>query len=395
MKKKKYGKSTGKVSKGAPSGFVISLAIHAGAFFIAGLFVVFTVLPRPEPVFEAPPPMERPKMDLKKPNVKVKKSSAPKPSSRIVAKVEMAKMPEIAIPDLIGTGEGLLGGMGGTGGEAFGMPGTGGTHLFGGGITTGKDMEVTFYCMARRSDGEPNLKMSHQQYFNIIAKFVKNGWKKRDLMRYYHSPSKLYAKCIAIPPVSSILGPISFGESEYVLNARCWAAHYRATLVHKDGVTFRFWGGADDVLTAAIDKEVVFAANFPWDGVDAYTIAPDFDTSRAPGSRSSQVVSDGAYYMGVKDNMKITMVGSDWITLEPGEEYQFDCVVGEGPGGEFYAMLMVEIQGETYEKNDRGTPIFPLFATEPLSWETQDSILMNMCKDEANVTNITTYFITE
>ena len=393
--KKKCGKNGGKVNKGAPSGFIISLIFHGVAFFVAGIFVVFTVLPKKPPIFEAPPPAERPKMNLKKPKVKIKKSSSPKPSSRIVANVKMAKMPEISIPDLVGTGEGLMGGMGGVGGDAFGMPSGGGTHLFGGGITTGKDMEVTFYCMARRPDGEPNLRMSHQQYFNILSKFVKNGWRTTDLMRYYHSAKKLYAKCVAIPPVSSILGPISFGESEYVLNARCWVAHYRATLVHKDGITFRFWGGADDVLTAAIDREVVLAANFPWDGVDAYTIAEDFDTTRAPGSRSSQLISDGSYYMGVKDSMKITMVGSDWITLEPGEEYQFDCIVGEGPGGEFYAMLMVEIQGEQYERNDRGSPIFPLFATEPLSWETQDSILMNMARDEANVTNITTYFITE
>jgi hypothetical protein len=39
----------GKVSKGAPSGFVISLIIHDVAFFIAGLFVVFTVVTKPEP----------------------------------------------------------------------------------------------------------------------------------------------------------------------------------------------------------------------------------------------------------------------------------------------------------------------------------------------------------
>jgi hypothetical protein len=124
--------------------------------------------------------------------------------------------------------------------------------------------------------------------------------------------------------------------------------------------------------------------------VDAYLIADDFDTSRAPASRSSQSEDDGLYKIG-----NVTMVGSDWITLKPGEEYDFDAVAGEGPGGGFFAMLMVEIQGEEYETNSRGGKIFPLFATQPLSWEVQDSILMNMNKGDCQVTDLSTYFVTE
>ena len=40
---KKVGKAKG-IVKGAPSGFVISLLVHAGAFALAGLLVVFTVV---------------------------------------------------------------------------------------------------------------------------------------------------------------------------------------------------------------------------------------------------------------------------------------------------------------------------------------------------------------
>ncbi len=56
--------------------------------------------------------VERPKMMLKKPKVKVVKSAQPKPSSRIVAKVKTRSMPEIQMPDLEGTSEGLIGGTG-------------------------------------------------------------------------------------------------------------------------------------------------------------------------------------------------------------------------------------------------------------------------------------------
>ncbi|MBN2684881.1 MAG: von Willebrand factor type A domain-containing protein [Pontiellaceae bacterium] len=54
-----------------------------------------------------PPPAERPRMALKKPEVTA--TSRPKPSSRIVAKVKMApSVPEISIPDLTGSGDALL-----------------------------------------------------------------------------------------------------------------------------------------------------------------------------------------------------------------------------------------------------------------------------------------------
>ena len=133
-----------KVSKGGPSGLVISLIVHAAAFFLAGLFVVFTVLKEEPPVFEQPPPVARPKMKLKKPKVKIKKSSQPKPSSRIVAKVKTAKMPEIQIPDLVGTGEGLLGGLGTEGGDFLEIPEIEEVTIFGGKTSSGGDMRVSY-----------------------------------------------------------------------------------------------------------------------------------------------------------------------------------------------------------------------------------------------------------
>lgn len=390
MKKKRYGRKTGKVNKGAPSGFIISLIFHAAAFVVAGFCVVFRVMTRPEPEFVAPPPPERPKMSLKKPIVKVKRSSTPAPASRIVAKVKMAKMPEISIPDLTGTGEGLMGGMGGMGNSSFGLPGPGGTYLFGTEVTTGNDLEVTFYSLGRTRSGAKR-QISEMEYFNVIREFVEDGFDINILKKYYRSPGKLYAQCVAIPKVRSIAGPLSFGESDYLANSSRWAAHYRAKITHKDGVTFRLWGASDDVLTVAINGEVVLAANLPWSAMSAYKICEYFQGG-APGSSTTQRANDGRYQICDTGNK---LMGSDWITLEPGKKYDFDAVAGEGPGGEFYAVLMVEIQGEYYEKNDKGKPIWPLFATAPLSWDTQDSIILNMIEDDFNVTSITNFFIVE
>ena len=69
-----------------------------------------------------------------------------------------------------------------------------------------------------------------------------------------------------------------------------------------------------------------------------------------------------------------------------------EAIAGEGPGGHFHAQLLVEVQGEDYPINDRGAPIFPIFAMEKPSWALQDSILENLFDGEANVTEVTTVF---
>jgi len=54
--------------------------------------VVFNVLKKEEKKFVPPKPVDRPKMKLKKPKVKIKKNSKPKSTTRIVTKVKRASM---------------------------------------------------------------------------------------------------------------------------------------------------------------------------------------------------------------------------------------------------------------------------------------------------------------
>ena len=106
-------KKTKNIVKGAPSGFVVSLLIHAAAFMLAGLLVVFNVVQKEEKKFVPPKPVDRPKMKLKKPKVKIKKNAKPKSSTRIVTKVEKANMPDIQLPEMSGIGDGIGSGVGG------------------------------------------------------------------------------------------------------------------------------------------------------------------------------------------------------------------------------------------------------------------------------------------
>ena len=38
-----------------------------------------------------------------------------------------------------------------------------------------------------------------------------------------------------------------------------------------------------------------------------------------------------------------------------------DVLIGEWPGGDFKAWLMIEKEGAQYEKDGKGTPILPIF----------------------------------
>ncbi len=80
---KRLVKSTKRRIKGAPTSVLLSIAIHAGILLLASGLVVFNVVKKMERKFIPPPPIDRPKMDLKKPRVKVKKAEKPRATQRI------------------------------------------------------------------------------------------------------------------------------------------------------------------------------------------------------------------------------------------------------------------------------------------------------------------------
>ena len=92
---------------------MISLLVHAAAFMLVGLLVVFNVVQKEEKKFIPPKPVERRKMKQKKPKVKVKKTAKPKSTQLIVTKVKRASMPDIQLPEMSGIGYGLAGDIGG------------------------------------------------------------------------------------------------------------------------------------------------------------------------------------------------------------------------------------------------------------------------------------------
>ena len=291
----KKNKKVKGVSKGAPSGLMISLLVHAGAFFLAGLLVVFSVVKKKEVTFVPPPAIERPKMKLKKPKVKIKKSAKPASPTRIMAKVTKADMPELQLPEMGGTGTGF-GGIGDLGGFDM-MPTLDATTLFGSGSSIGNDFVGTFYDLKRKANGN-SAEIGKDDFKVIVGDFIQKGWDTRRLAKYYQSPKKPYASSFMVPTVISAFAPRAFGEPE--TGGWCWMVHYKGDLVHAEGITFRFWGQADDILLVKVDGKVVLNASWP-------------DTEYEYSKWISDDSQARVHLMG--NNLSVP---GEWITLEPG-----------------------------------------------------------------------------
>ncbi len=364
-------KKNQKVVKGMPSAVLLSILIHAALFLLAGMLVVFTVVKKPEKKFVPPPAVERPKMKLKKPRPKIKKTSKPKATTRIVTKMNRANMPDIQLPEMSGMGGGLGGSV-----DGFEMiPDFEELSFLGVTLSIGSDLEGRFYDFNRRRDGG-TYGISTDAFITELAKFVKSGWKSSKISRYYCSPKKLYATTIVVPPIPSPLAPMTFGEPDNM--DTCWMVHYKGKLVHKDGIRFRFAGNADDIIVVAVNKKTVFNGSRGWN------------------RSTSRWIDCASWTASSADNRKwikchdYTAVG-DLIELEPGVPMDIDVMIAEVPGGQFNAFLCVMEEGVEYENNSKGEPILPIFKTGELSRSLQDMIYRGMPANEVCITNGPTF----
>jgi len=361
---KRLFKKNQKVVKGMPSAVVLSILIHAALFFLAGLLVVFTVVKKEEQKFVPPKAVERPKMKLRKPKVKVKKSAKPKPTTRIVTKVRRASMPDIQLPEMSGLGENLGGDLGG-----FDMmPDLDDVSVFGSGQSIGNDFVGTFYDLKRDRSGR-NIPMDPDMQLEVVRKFIASGWKPSKLVRYYQSPRNLYATSFMIPPVMSSIAPPLFGEPETA--GYLWVVHYTGQLVHKEDITFRFLGVADQLMAVRVGGKEVVACM--WNPDNVARILPHWQSSSG-------------------DNLKHRLVNAfaatgDWISLKAGVPLDMEVILGEGNGGGFSAMLAVEVKGEEYEINQYGDTIFPMFKTTAPSLDQLDALMEYLVPDAIDPTN--------
>ncbi len=354
-----------RVVKGTPTAVVISILIHAGLFFLAGMFVVFTVVKQKEVEFAPPKAVERPKMKLKKPKVRIKKSSKPKPTTRIVTKVQKTSMPDIQLPEMSGMAEGLAGGD--IGFDL--MPDLDSVSIFGGEQSIGNDFEGVVYDFKRdRNGGTPTVALSAEdsvKFKEYVEKFIESGWKTSSVARFYKSPRKLYSPMIMIPPITSALGPWAFGERE--MYPYQYMLYYKGQLVHKDAIRFRFVVMGDNFLLIRLDGKVVMDYKNQFENV-------------LPGKSFKPL----NYHLG-----HWYAYASDWIDLEPGVPKQMEVIAGDYKGGLFAAMIAVQVDGVDYPRAPlpQDNPVLPIFKTAELTRDQIDAVYEFMWEGHLSLTN--------
>ncbi|MDZ8120520.1 hypothetical protein [Pontiella agarivorans] len=358
------------ISKGAPSGFLISILIHAGAFMLAGLLVVFSVTQKEEKKFVPPKPVDRPKMKLKKPKVKVKKSSKPRATNRIVTKVQKASMPDIQLPELSGIGDNLSGDIGGF--EI--MPDLGQLSVLGSSQSIGSDLEGTYYDL--KLDRQGRFISNDKETFRAnMIDFIRKGWRPSTLAKFFRSPNKIYATSLVVPTTQSSIAPAAFGDKD--ASGAQWMVHYKGELVHAEGITFRFWAAADETLLVRVDGEIVIGAKWAntdtgWSNVEPDTVTPFWQSSSMDS------------YRFILGNSRAAV--GDWITLEPGVPLDLEIIIGDN-GGKANFCLAVEEQGVEYPESKQGGPILPVFKTAPISRDMMDIIYKDLVEGEVSLTN--------
>jgi len=361
--KKLVNKTKGLI-RGTSTAVLLSVVIHAVLFFAAGVWVVFKFIDAQEAKFVAPPPLERPKMQLKKLRVKVKPTAKPRKSTqRITSTRKTAAMPDIQLPEMTGMGAGLQS----VGGFEM-MADMSEMTIFGGGKSMGNDLEGTLYYMMWNRQGEPIPAMAsgsnaagwpvNALFRDEVNKFLVNNWSPLTFAKYYRSPKKLYATQFMLPKFGSDRALQIYDMPEGQEAAR-YVIHYKGKISHPTGGKFRFWGTGDDFFFVRINKKLILDART--------TIGKSYSGHR----HNAQFKTPNGWKSSSKENMK-HLLGtssakiSDWFVLEPGVPIEMEVLIGEDMGGRTSALLNVQEFGVEYPENGYGSPILPAFKTAPI-----------------------------
>ncbi len=344
---------------------LISIVIHIVILGAATVWIVSEVQPAREAKFQgggapAGPEISHPvRMSNTQPNLESL-------SQRLSVDTATA---DIALPDLPSLGGFAGGGMSGTGGLGGGvgaglgegsgvgqlrapiMPAFGFREAQPSGTLVGR-----FYDFKQTRNRRPNPDLARSNPGRLaqdeLTKFYRRNWSLAAFNNFYQAPTSLYATQIFIPQIRADEAPKAFGVEKEV-EPRAWAVHYRGRVSPPETGVYRFVGVADDFMAVRVDGRVVLdggvpnLSNFQTDLPNAPVYQYDFSRSRW--------INDGRGGVVIGNRMQ----------LRAGQFYDIDIIISEGPGGDFFAQLLFQQEGVTYEKDRRGNPILPIFRVAP------------------------------
>lgn len=337
---------------------VISLAVHVLFGLGAAVFVVQRYQANRKLTFKGGPPSPNPSTRAIEHKVQMAKKqstmSAPALNKRIVttglSKVALPEMP--AMPKLAAAPS-KMAGAGGTdvsfnpgGFTASGGSGAGGAAVpffgfresKGGGSLAGK-----FYDLKQLKNGKPSNLDQDKGFPGEVAGFVNGAWNESHFAKYFVGPNPLYTTQIFIPKIDAEQGPRAFNLSR--VQPKMWVVHYKGSVIPPESGTYRFVGMGDDLLVVRFNGRVVLDCG------------PTHPSGKEPKQfyavEGLQMKSDMPWYKGLGRG--------DTFQVNAGESYPMEVLIGEWPGGDFKAWLLLEKDGGQYEKDSKGNPILPIF----------------------------------
>lgn len=273
-------------------------------------------------------------------------------------------------------------GMGGRPGTGNG-PGFGGESGFGthgssigenpfGAMTAGRGaLTGTFYDFKQTRDGQPTA-MTDDRFRAEVAKIVKAGFKESAFKDYYRAKRELFQTKLHIPFIPADAAPAAFECEEEVQPSR-WVAVYRGAVKAPKTGRFRFVGCGDDLLVVHFNSRPVFDYGYTLasTGTHLFRRSADVDGTRDVPELEKQIrrlspmklpIGFYKYEQTPKYNDEVGgMAQGPVFSVEAGETYPIEILIGEIPGGYFSVSLLMEEIGADYRKDPMGSPILPLF----------------------------------
>ena len=342
----------------------VSVLVHLCFGVAATVLVVQTITAKRKLTFVSAPPSPTRSTRATEHRVqmaqKQKTMSAPAQPHRVTtlaanAAVVLPQMP--AMPALAGViTPAKMGGMGGAGFglAAAGAPGNGGggggpVPFFGLRQSTGGGMLVgTFVDFKQDQSGHPNsmaiagesMSKAEEKPNDIqkteVGRFGNSNFNLDSLDRYYKGPNPLYTTQIFIPSMDAANGPREFGLGDKV-QPRRWIIVYKATVRAPEAGRYRFVGMADDYIMVRFNHRLVLDGSF-------------FNPTGHKPNKIYRV-----------DGTGLDELEGDQFQVQDNEPYDLELLIGEHPGGQFMAYLMLEKEGVDYAKDSHGSPILPIF----------------------------------
>jgi hypothetical protein len=178
--------------------------------------------------------------------------------------------------------------------------------------------------------GHPSNSAAVAAFTGRVREFLGKDMLTSSLSNVFRAPENLIASQIFIPPRPATSAPEAYGVAEQVRPSR-WIAHYKGNVRAPQTGKFRLVGSGDDFLVVRWDRKVALDSGFGQYVVGMDNIYPDF------GKRKYGEVHPST--------LGRPMQAGPWLTVSKGREYPIEIVIGETPGGTFYGIVCIEVQG--------------------------------------------------